>query len=112
MSTPTRARISTSRCTTRPARRRHDTFTFPISTGDGSYTIPQTGTLRVNGQDAKTLVADYDFGGQHLVYSTSEIMTHLQQGGKDIALLHGRDGEDGETVLRYADAPRCQGALR
>jgi len=86
----------------------NDTFTFPISIGDGSYTIPQTGTLRVNGQDAKTLVADYDFGGQHLVYSTSEIMTHLQQAGKDIALLHGRDGEDGETVLRYADAPHVK----
>jgi beta-galactosidase GanA len=83
----------------------NDAFTFPVSTGDGSYTVPQSGTLRINGQDAKTLVADYDFGGQHLVYSTSEIMTQLTQGGKDLALLYGRDGEDGETVLRYDDRP-------
>ena len=57
-----------------------DSFTFPISTSDGSYTMPQQGTLQLNGQDAKMLVADYDMDGQHLVYSTSEIMTHFVQG--------------------------------
>jgi len=77
-----------------------DSFSFPISTADGQYTIP----LRLNGQDAKTLVADYDFDGQHLVYSTSEIMTHL----RGLALLHGRPGESGETVLRYAGEPTVQ----
>jgi beta-galactosidase GanA len=74
-----------------------DRFTFPIDTADGGYTVP----LRLTGQDAKTLVADYDLEGQHLVYSTSEIETHLP----GVALLYGRDGEDGETVLRYATAP-------
>jgi beta-galactosidase GanA len=83
----------------------NDTFTFPISTSDGSYTIPQSGTLRLNGQDAKTLVADYDVDGQHLVYSTSEIMTHLQYSNRSVLLLYGRDGETGETVLRYSSAP-------
>jgi hypothetical protein len=73
-----------------------DSFTFPI----GPYTVP----LRLAGQDAKTLVADYDLEGQHLVYSTSEIMTHL--GG--VALLHGRAGETGETVFRYASKPAVQ----
>ncbi|MCU7722805.1 beta-galactosidase [Actinoplanes sp. KI2] len=74
-----------------------DSFTFPISTVDGSYTVP----LRLHGQDAKTLVADYDLAGNHLVYSTSEIETHL----RGVALLHGRDGEAGETVLRYPSSP-------
>jgi beta-galactosidase GanA len=74
-----------------------DSFTFPIDTADGSYTVP----LRLNGQDAKTLVADYDLEGDHLVYSTSEIETH-QPG---LALLYGRNGEAGETVLRYPSAP-------
>ena len=77
-------------------------FTFPIDTADGSYTVP----LRLNGQDAKTLVADYDLEGHHLVYSTSEIETHLRQGAAGVvALLYGRDGEDGETVLRYPARP-------
>ncbi|MGE5291882.1 MAG: beta-galactosidase [Micromonosporaceae bacterium] len=83
----------------------NNSFTFPVSTSDGSYTVPQSGTLAINGQDAKMLVADYDMDGQHLVYSTSEIMTHLVQGARDVALLYGRNGEDGETVLRYASQP-------
>ena len=82
-----------------------DTFTFPITTSDGTYTMPQEGTLALNGQDAKMLVADYDMDGQHLVYSTSEIMTHFAEGSQDVALLYGRDGEDGETVLRYSSQP-------
>src|SRR5581483_1328426 len=69
-----------------------DTFTFPLSTVDGTYTVP----LRLAGQDAKLLVADYEMAGAHLVYSTSEIMTHTA----DLALLYGRDGEAGQTVLR------------
>jgi beta-galactosidase GanA len=86
----------------------NDSFSFPITTSDGSYTIPQQGTLQINGQDSKILVADDDLEGQHLVYSTSEIMTHFAQGARDIALLYGRGGEDGETVLRYASAPHVQ----
>jgi beta-galactosidase GanA len=83
----------------------NDTFTFGVQTSDGSYTVPQAGTLRLNGQDAKILVAGYDVQGQRLVYSTSEIMTHARQGDRSVLVLHGRNGEDGETVLRYASAP-------
>lgn len=43
--------------------------------------------------------------GQHLVYCTSEIMTHLARADGDLALLHGRPGEAGQTVLRYASRP-------
>ncbi len=81
-----------------------DVFTFPLSTPDGSYTVPQAGTLRVRGQDAKQLVANFELAGQHLVYSTSEIMTVV----RGTALLHGRPGEDGETVLRYAREPKVE----
>ncbi|RSM36340.1 beta-galactosidase [Amycolatopsis balhimycina DSM 5908] len=79
-----------------------DAFTFPLSTADGSYTVPQAGTLRLNGQDAKHLVANFDLAGQHLVYSTSEITTSVA----GTVLLNGRPGEDGETTLRYATQPR------
>lgn len=82
----------------------NDTFTFPVSTPDGSYTVPQAGTLRLNGQDAKQLVANYDLAGQHLVYSTSELMTAVA----GTVLLHGRPGEDGETTLRYAREPKVE----
>ena len=76
-------------------------FTFPINTPDGAFTA----SLALNGQDAKILVANYSFGGQHLVYSTSEIETVMRQGSADLLLLYGRTGEAGETVLRYTSAP-------
>ncbi|NCT84174.1 MAG: family 43 glycosylhydrolase [Comamonadaceae bacterium] len=80
-------------------------FGFKLTTRDGSYAIPQAGRLTLTGQDAKMLLASYALERQHLVYSTSELQTHLQQGPRDLALLYGRDGDDGETVLRYASKP-------
>ncbi len=83
----------------------NDAFSFKLTTKDGSYDI----STQLNGQDAKLLLADYQLRGAHLVYSTSELQTDLTAGGKedwrDIALFHGRTGEPGEMVLRYATAP-------
>ncbi|WP_229207380.1 MULTISPECIES: beta-galactosidase [unclassified Duganella] len=81
-----------------------DRFTFELDTRERRYTVP----LRLNGQDAKMLLASYALERQQLVYSTSELQTHFRQGERDLALLHGRDGEDGETVLRYTSAPRVE----
>jgi beta-galactosidase GanA len=72
-----------------------------LSTSDGQYSVP----VRVNGRDAKILVAGYDLGGQRLAWSSSELMTHAFIGGRDVALLYGRGGESGSTVLRYASRP-------
>jgi hypothetical protein len=81
-----------------------DRFSFDLSTRDGKYTIAS----RVNGQDAKMLLADVDLQRQHLVYSTSELQAQLRDGERDIVLLQGRDGEQAETVLRYAGAPKVE----
>ena len=69
--------------------------------------IPQQpGTaLRIDGRDSKILLAHYRFGGQELLYSTSEWMTNLSLGGRDIAVLYGRAGEDGESVFGYRAKP-------
>lgn len=83
----------------------NDAFSFAINTSDGNYTVPRTGTLRIDGQDAKLLLGAYDLERQRLVYSTSQLQTHLRQGDADVALFYGRRGEDGETVLRYSLAP-------
>lgn len=88
--------------------RSDDAFTMDVETKDGRYRIPQAGTLRLNGYDAKLLVAAHDIGGHRLVYSTSELQTQLKHGGGDLALLYGRKGEDGETVLRFATQPRVE----
>jgi beta-galactosidase len=78
-----------------------DSTTFTVDVPDGSYTVP----VRVNGRDFKILAAGYDMDRQRLVYSTSEIYTHTRAGDGDVALLHGRRGESGETVLRYTSKP-------
>ena len=87
-----------------------DAFHLTFSSPDGTYTVPQqSGTsLRLNGRDSKILAANYNFGAQHLVYSTSEILTQTTIDNRDIAILYGRDGEDGETVLRYAKQPQVR----
>src|SRR3954466_3616463 len=83
-------------------------FTFPISTADGDYTIPQAGQLELNGEDMKALVSDYDLESQHLVYTTADLMTHAHIGSQDVAIVQGRPGQTGETVLRYASEPSVQ----
>ena len=84
--------------------RSDDSFTMPIETADGRYQP----TLRLNGYDAKLLVARHDIGRHRLVYSTSELQTQLKSGDADLALLYGRKGEEGETVLRFPSAPRVE----
>ncbi|HEX6470109.1 MAG TPA: beta-galactosidase [Streptosporangiaceae bacterium] len=88
----------------------NDSTTFTVDVPDGTYTVPQQpGTaLQINGRDFKILTAGYTMDRQRLVYSTSEIMTHARLGDHDVALLHGRSGEPGETVLRYASEPRVE----
>ena len=81
-----------------------DTTTFTVSVPDGTYTA----TVRVNGRDFKILPAGYDLERQRLVYSTSEIYTHMRAGSSDVALLHGRRGQSGETVLRYRSRPHVK----
>ncbi|MCW2875396.1 MAG: beta-galactosidase [Streptomyces oryziradicis] len=77
----------------------------------GHLDIPVT----IAGRDSKLLVADYTMDHQRLQYSTSEIMTHGTFGDRDIALLYGRPGQPGRTVLRYGAQPRVtvlSGAVR
>ncbi|MEO8777452.1 MAG: beta galactosidase jelly roll domain-containing protein, partial [Rhodanobacter sp.] len=62
-------------------------------------------TLRINGRDSKILLGHYHFGGQDLLYSSSDWMTNLSQGEHDIAVIYGRRGEDGETVFTYRAEP-------
>lgn len=75
--------------------------------GAGDVVIPQqAGTaIHIDGRDSKVLLADYRFGGQDLAYSTSELLTRLRLDQRDVAVIYGRHGEDGETVLRYPSRP-------
>ncbi|MGI8447167.1 MAG: beta galactosidase jelly roll domain-containing protein [Streptosporangiaceae bacterium] len=80
------------------------TCTLPVTAAGGSYTVPQSGSLQLDGKDLKVIVADYQMDSAHLVYSTSPLMTHAPIGGQDVAVLASRAGDNGETVLRYPAA--------
>jgi beta-galactosidase GanA len=81
-----------------------DSTSFTFDVPDGTYTA----SVRVNGRDFKILPAGFDLERQRLVYSTSEIYAAAQAGDRDVALLHGRRGESGETVLRYRSRPEVK----
>ncbi len=80
----------------------NDRFTVTADLPDGRYTLP----MQLDGFDAKWLVAGVNLGGQRLVYSTSELQAALTIDGSGLVLVYGRAGEAGETVLRYASAPK------
>ncbi len=87
-----------------------DAFDEPAS--DYYPSIPQQPgtTITVDGRDSQLLVANFSFGDQRLVYSTSQLVTDgtWDTNGSDVTLLYGAPGSDGETVLRYASQPQVQ----
>ncbi|HEV2779938.1 MAG TPA: beta-galactosidase [Actinophytocola sp.] len=85
-----------------------DAIDTPERAGEVYPSVPQEpGTaITLAGRDSKTLVAGYRLGAHRLQYATSEIMTHARIGDRDVALLYGRAGQAGETVLRYPAEPR------
>jgi beta-galactosidase GanA len=84
-----------------------DAINIPDAAQQAGYypVVPQQGAITLEGQDARMLLANYDFDGQHLVYSTSELMTHASIGGRTVAVAYDPAGTDGETVLRYGSQP-------
>jgi len=73
-------------------------FTFAADLPDGHYQFPP---IRLNGYDAKWIVAGANLAGHRLVYTTSQIQTAQT----NRLLLIGRNGEAGRTVLRFASRP-------
>lgn len=72
-----------------------------MDTIDGKFAIPRKPETHItlNGRDAKILTACYDFGSQHLLYSTSEIFTHIKQDSRDVILVYAYENEDGEFAI-------------
>jgi beta-galactosidase len=94
-----------------PTSTANSSTTLSLSTPDGTYPrVPQKrGTaIWIHGRDMKMLIADLSFGDQHLVYSTSQLMTQGRTGGRDVAVAYGSRNDPGETVLRYRSRPRVR----
>ncbi|KAI8072324.1 glycoside hydrolase superfamily [Gongronella butleri] len=85
---------------------RHDDKTssadssFSIVVGNKTTVPQEAGThIRLNGRDSKILSANLDFLDQHLVYSTTDVLTWGKIDKTDFLVLHGIAGEDGEVVV-------------
>ena len=90
-----------------------DAIDVPTGSAAANPTYPvvpqQPGTaITLDGRDSHIIVANYKLGNSQLQYSTSEIMTNATIGQRDVAVLYGDQGSDGETVLRYASRPTVQ----
>ncbi len=88
-----------------------DAFDLSSSTPTNFYrTVPQkpNTAVTVNGRDAKLLLANYAFGTERLIYSTSQLMTNGSDHNSDFAVLYDNQGNDGETVFRFPSKPQVQ----
>jgi beta-galactosidase GanA len=88
-----------------------DAFDLPAGSATNFYSsVPQQSdtAINVNGRDAKLLLANYRFGAQQLVYSTSQLLTSGSSNHTDFAVLYDNSGNDCETVLRFASKPQVQ----
>lgn len=61
--------------------------------------VPIEGTIAIHGRDSKLLPANLQFLSQHIVYSTSEVLTWGSIDNVDYLVLHGVGGESAEIVL-------------
>ncbi|NUR27972.1 MAG: cellulase family glycosylhydrolase [Catenulispora sp.] len=90
-----------------------DAVDLTAGAGNGAPTYPtvpqQPGTaIALNGRESSLIVADAKLGDSRLQYSTSQLMTEAAVGGRDVAVLYGDTGTDGETVLRSSSQPTVQ----
>ncbi len=84
-----------------------DAIDLPSGSARVYPSVPQQpGTsITLNGRDSAIIVANYLLGQTRMQYSTSEILTNQTIGDRDVAVLYGADGTDGETVLNYTAKP-------
>ena len=62
--------------------------------------------VTVPGHEAKLLVSDAAFGRQRLVSTTSELITQMTSGGRDVALL---SGDTGSAARPHCTTPTARG---
>ena len=80
------------------------TFNLPIKGQRLNTKVPVT----LNGQTSKILLANYKFGKQNLLYSTSEMFTNFTNGSNDYAVMYNRKGDKNQTVLKYNAKPQVK----
>ncbi|KAL1986538.1 hypothetical protein VTN96DRAFT_6116 [Rasamsonia emersonii] len=80
-------------------------YTLQLPTSVGMTTIPQNGSLLLNGRDSKILVTDYMVGSFWLLYSSAEIFTWKDHGSRTVLILYGGPGETHEAAFKSTSKP-------
>ncbi|KAG9102571.1 hypothetical protein FRC06_001765 [Ceratobasidium sp. 370] len=77
-------------------------------TSQGALAIPQTGSMTLNGREAKIVPIDYVFGKlrTRMLYSTAEVMTWTTIDNVDYLVLYAGKNQTGETALVLPSAPQ------
>ena len=78
-----------------------DTYSLPIKTDEVNTKV----SVRINGQTSKVITANYNFGKQHLVYSTNEIFTQFSNDNEDTLVVYSDKNDPNQTVLKYDTEP-------
>ena len=77
-------------------------FKLRVSTSAGNLTIPQTGSIVLNGHQSKIIVTDFAIGNNTLTYSTAEVLTYSVVDGKPVVVLWTGTGESAEFHVKGA----------
>ncbi|KAF9472855.1 glycoside hydrolase family 35 protein [Pholiota conissans] len=81
------------------------TTSLTIGTSSGSFVIPTSGVITLNGRESKIIVTDYTFGQNNInmLYSTVEVMTWTTIDVDDYIILYAPSGQVGETAFELAN---------
>ena len=77
----------------------------------GNVSIPRmAGTsITLDGRDSKLLVVDYKISNSTtMAYSTTDAMVNAQIGGRDVVILYGPNGQDGEASFTFSYRPKVK----
>lgn len=77
-------------------------FKLRVSTSIGNLTVPQTGSIVLNGHQSKILVTDFAIGENIITYSTAEVLTYSIVDGKPVVVLWTGAGESAEFHIKGA----------
>lgn len=79
-------------------------FKLTVTAGKRNVTIPEQGSLHLDGRDAKIISTNHALpSGATLLYSTAGLSFAGQIGGRDVVVLHGDAGQSFEAVLQTND---------
>ena len=79
-------------------------FRLNVRGSAGNFTIPESGSITLNGTESRVLVTDFSIGqsGKKFAYSTAEILSVASFEDRQVVVLWEPTGQNGEILLSGA----------